>query len=141
MPRKSGHKKSTIPVFHDDIKKLAKKNLSFRKPICTGTFSELVVISILPMAELGEETHDHADEILFIVEGEGELTFRGRTESASKHDAIFVPAGQLHNLKNIGERDLKLISVFSPPPSGADTPVHRAGAKTVEEQMRYAWEM
>lgn len=140
MSRKTGHRQSMVLAFHDNIKKLARKNLSFRKVICAGAFSELVVMSILPMGELGEEAHDNADEILFIVEGQGEVTFGSRTESAGEHDAIFVTAGQLHNLKNVGDCDLKLISVFSPLSSGADTTVHRAGAKAVEEQMQYAWE-
>jgi len=90
--------------------------------------------------ELGEEAHDHGDEILFIVEGKGEVILDGRAEPARRHDAIFVTAGQLHNLRNTGHGDLKLVAVYSPPPSGGDTPIHRAGASAVEEQMRHAWE-
>ncbi len=125
----------------DNIKKLANKNLVFRKAIYRGTFSELVVMSIPPSGELGEEKHEKADEILFIVDGKGQLILDGRTQSAHKHDAIFVTAGQLHNLRNTGDCELKIISVFSPPPSsGTDSIIHRSGAKAAEEQIRHAWE-
>jgi len=140
MSRKSGHTDSMVLSF-DNIKKLANKNLVFRKAIYKGAFSELVVMSIPPWGELGEEKHEKADEILFIVDGRGDLILDGRIESAHKHDAIFVTAGQVHNLRNSGECDLKIISVFSPPPStGTESSIHRMGAKEAEEQIRHAWE-
>jgi len=126
--------------FHHNIRKVAKKNLGYRKAIYTGVFSELAVMSIPPMGALGEEAHDNGDEILFIVEGKGEMILDGRSESVTEHDAIFVAAGRLHNLRNTGRCDLKLVAMFSPPSTGTDTSVHKAGAKAAEEQMRHAWE-
>jgi len=140
MARNTRHSESTVLSSHENIKKAARKNLAFRKTICTGAFSELVVISIPPMGELGEGAHHNADVIMFIVEGKGEVIFGDRKEVANKHDAILVTAGRLHNLRNIGHGDLKLFAVFSPPPSGASATVHKAGAKAAEEQLRYAWE-
>src|ERR1039458_5756895 len=102
MSRKSRHTDSMVLSF-DNIKKLANKNLVFRKAICKGTFSELVVMSIPAWGELGEEKHEKADEILFIVDGKGQLILDGRIQSTHKHDAIFVTAGQLHNLRNTGD--------------------------------------
>jgi mannose-6-phosphate isomerase-like protein (cupin superfamily) len=89
---------------------------------------------------LGEEAHDNADEILFIVEGKGEVIIDGRKEAASRHDTIFVTAGRLHNLRNTGHHDLKLVAVLSPPSAAGNTAVHRAGAKAAAEQLQYAWE-
>jgi len=143
MSRKTRHAESAEPValgFHDDIKKIAKKNLAFREAVCTGAFSELVVMSISPMGELGQETHDNADEILFIIEGKGELILNGQTQAANKHDAIFVSAGEIHDLRNTGHDEMKLVAVYSPPPSGRDTTIHKTGAKAAEEQLRHAWE-
>jgi mannose-6-phosphate isomerase-like protein (cupin superfamily) len=140
MSRRARHVKSMVLPFDDNIKKVARKNLAFRKAIYTGAFSELAAMSIPPMGELGEEAHEYADEILFLVEGKGEVILDGRTEPACRHDAIFVTAGQLHNLRNTGRGDLKLVAVYSPPPSDENTAVHRAGAKGVEERMQHAWE-
>lgn len=47
MSRKTRHAESAesmVLSFHDDIKKIARKNLAFRKAIYTGAFSELVVM-------------------------------------------------------------------------------------------------
>ena len=140
MPRMTRHTESTVLSFHDNIKKAARKNQAFRQTVCRGAFSELVVVSIPPLGELGEGVHDNADVILFIVEGKGEVIVGDRKEVANKHDAILVTAGRLHNLRNIGHGDLKLFAVFSPPPSGASAIVHKAGADAAEEQLRYAWE-
>lgn len=142
MARKARRTESTVLSFHGNIKKAAKNNLDFRKTICRGAFSELFLISIPPMGELGEEAHDSADVIMFIVEGRGEVTFGDRKETANNHDAILVTAGRLHNLRNIGRghRDLKLFAVFTPPPSDAAAIVHTAGAEAAEEQLRHAWE-
>jgi len=140
MAPKSRHPEATVLSFHDNIKEAAKKNLAFRQTLCKGAFSELVVISIPPMGDLGEGAHDDTDVILFIVDGKGEVTFGDRKEIAHKHDAILISAGRIHNLRNIGRHDLKLFAVFSPPPAGAKASVHRIGAEAAEEQLRYAWE-
>jgi mannose-6-phosphate isomerase-like protein (cupin superfamily) len=140
MPRRTRHPESTVLSFHDNIKEAARNNQAFSQIVCTGAFSELVVVSIPSMGELGEAVHDNADVILFIVEGKGEVIFGLRKEVAKRHDAILVTAGRLHNLRNIGHGALKLFAVFSPPPSGASTVVHRAGAEAAEEQLRYEWE-
>jgi mannose-6-phosphate isomerase-like protein (cupin superfamily) len=140
MPRRVLHRESTVQSFHENIKEAARENRAFSQTVCTGAFSELVVISIPSMGELGEAVHDDADVIMFIVEGQGEVIFGPRREIANKHDAILVTAGRLHNLRNIGHGDLKLFAVFSPPPSGASAVAHRAGAEAAEEQLRYQWE-
>ena len=92
-------------VFHQKIRKTAKENFSFRKVIYEGKFSDLAVMSLAPGAQAGEETHKNTDEILFVVKGKGEVTLNHRTQKVRRHDAIFVAAGEDHNLKNVGRKD------------------------------------
>jgi len=127
-------------VFHQKIKKTAKKNLNFRKVIYSGRFSDLAVMSIIAGAELGEEAHQNTDEILFVVKGKGEVTLNGRKERIRRHDAVFVASGEDHNLRNVGRQDLKLLCVCSPPSSRVAAGVHKSGEQETEEQLRYAWE-
>lgn len=127
-------------VFHQKIKKTAKKNLSFRKVIHNGRFSDLAVMSIVPGAELGEEAHKNTDEILFVVKGKGEITLNGRKEQIRRHDAVFVASGENHNLKSVGRKDLKLLCICSPPSSHVSQGVHKTGEKEEQEQLRHAWE-
>ena len=138
MPR--GRKDQLSVVFHEKIKKTAKRNSFFRKVIYDGRFSELAVMSVAPHAELGEEAHRKTDEILFVAKGKGEVILNGRTHKIRRHDAIFVASGEDHNLKNVGRKDLKLLCVCAPPSSKVSAGFHKSGEKALEEQMRYAWE-
>jgi len=138
MPRGERDRRSV--VFHQKIKKTAKKNLSFHKIIYDGKFSDLAVMSIVPGAELGEEAHKNTDEILFVVKGKGQVTLNGRKEQIRRHDAVFVASGENHNLKNVGRKDLKLLCVCSPPSSHVSEGVHKTGEREEQEQLRHAWE-
>jgi mannose-6-phosphate isomerase-like protein (cupin superfamily) len=138
MPRRERDRRSV--VFHQKIRKTAKKNFSFRRGIYEGKFSDLAVMSIRPGAELGEEAHKNTDEILFVVKGKGEVTLNGRKERIRRHDAVFVASGEDHNLKNVGRKDLKLLCVCAPPSSHVNAGIHKSGETEEQEQLRYGWE-
>jgi len=101
--------------FQANIKELAKENNFFRKVIYTGKYSQLVLMSISVEGEIGEETHETIDQILFFVKGNGEAILKGESKPIEKGDVVFVPAGTLHNFKNTSEDDLRLYTVYSPP--------------------------
>lgn len=120
-------------MYIDDIKKLTKDNKNFRKVLHTGIKSQIVAMSIPQGEDIGEETHNDTDQILFFVDGEGEAVLNGETKSVEEHDVVFVPAGVKHNFKNVGDEDLKLFTVYSPPehPDGTIHPTKKdaLGAK------------
>ena len=58
-------------AFNEDIVGRAKRNTYFREVLATGPHSQVVVMSIPPGGEIGEETHNDVDQILDFVEGEG----------------------------------------------------------------------
>src|SRR5580704_4974816 len=92
--------------FEQDIKRITTENCFYRRVLYTGPHSQLVVMSIPPEAETGEERQDEADMMLFIVKGKAESSLNQRARDAGKYDVIFVPAGNLHNLKNVGRHDV-----------------------------------
>lgn len=102
-------------MYTENIKKATKNNTNFRKVLHTGLKSQLVAMSIPAGSDIGEEAHRDTDQILFIVEGEGEAILNGEVKKAGEHDVVFVPAGTTHNFKNIGDEDLKLFTVYAPP--------------------------
>jgi mannose-6-phosphate isomerase-like protein (cupin superfamily) len=119
------------PKFFDgNIKKITKQNQFFRQVIYTGPNSQLVVMSIAPGEEIGEETHPKTDQLLIIVDGEGQAVLDGKPQPADEHNVIFVTAGTSHNIQNTGRKDLKLFTIYSPP-AHAEGTVH----KTKEEAM------
>lgn len=112
-------------MYIDDIKKLTKDNTNFRKVLHTGIKSQIVAMSIPTGEDIGEETHNDTDQILFFVNGEGEAILNGETRNVEKHDVVFVPAGVTHNFKNTGDEDLKLFTVYAPP-EHPDGTIHAA---------------
>lgn len=102
-------------MFAEDIKKLTKENTNFRKVLHTGQHSQVVAMSIPVGGDIGEETHSAVDQILYFVDGSCEAILDGESRTVEKHDIVFVPAGTIHNFKNVGNEDLKLFTVYAPP--------------------------
>ena len=99
-----------------NIVDLAIENQDYRKVIYTGVDSQLVVMNIKPGEDIGEEMYQDVDQITVIIEGKGELTMQGEDNSTVvDNDLIFVSAGKYHNIKNIGDNDLKLYTIYAPP--------------------------
>lgn len=101
-------------MYIADIKKLTKENTNFRTVLCTGKFSQLVVMSIPVGGDIGEEIHTDTDQMLFVVDGEGEATLNGEVRKVEEYEVVFVPAGTKHNFRNSGDEDLKLFTVYAP---------------------------
>ena len=113
--------------FNDDIAALARDNTDFRRVVVTGTNSQLVLMSIDPGSEIGEEVHDDIDQVLVFVEGEGEAIVEGDTSPVRANTLTFVPGGTRHNFRNTGSTPLKLFTIYAPPEHTAGT-VHRTKA-------------
>lgn len=103
-----------IKPFRGTITKSREKINCVQKVICAGPRSQLISITVPPGQDLGEETHDNNDQILFIIAGKGEAVLDGEAKFVGPRDAVFVAAGTLCNLKNIGRRPLRLFSMRSP---------------------------
>ena len=118
-------------MIFENIKELAKENIHFRHVIYTGAHSQLVLMSLLPDEEIGEETHGTSDQILVIVKGEGEAVVNGQTTRIGKHSVVYVPANTMHNVINKGDEDMKLYTVYAPSvhPDGTTHPTKADAAK------------
>jgi mannose-6-phosphate isomerase-like protein (cupin superfamily) len=118
---------NAVPVFDQNIRELAKSNTDFRREILTNEHSQLVLMSIEPGEDIGEETHD-VDQVLVFVKGSGEAVLNGQRSAVSKHSLVVVPAGTRHNFINTGKEPLKLFTIYSPPEEAPGT-VHRTKAE------------
>ena len=110
--------------FIDDIEKRTESNRDFRRVLYTGRHMQLVLMSLEPGKEIGEEVHEDTDQFFRVEDGKGEVTIDGRTTSIESAVAIIVPAGARHNIRNTGDDDLKLYTLYAPP-HHADGTVHR----------------
>jgi mannose-6-phosphate isomerase-like protein (cupin superfamily) len=124
-----------MPAINDDIVARAMQNEAFRREVVTGEHSQVVVMTIPPGGEIGEEVHDHVDQVLVFVQGDGEAIIAGETSPVRVNSLAFVPAGTRHNFRNTGSIPLRLFTVYAPPEHPAGT-VHqtKSDADAAEEQ-------
>lgn len=97
-----------------NIEDVTKENENFRKVLYTAKNSQLVVMSIPPGEEIGEEVHT-LDQFLRIEAGKGKAILNGMEYEIEDGWAVVVPAGVKHNFVNTGDAPMKLYTIYSPP--------------------------
>src|SRR5690606_23601631 len=97
--------------YVDDIEEVTERNEDFRRVRYTGAHRQLVLMTLQPGEEIGEETHDAGDEFFRFEEGEGEVMIDGATHEVEADFAVVVPAGARHNVINTGDEPLKLYTL------------------------------
>jgi len=100
--------------YISNIEKETLDNTNYRKVLYTGKTSQLVLMSIEPGDEIGEETHD-LDQFIRIEQGTAHVILDGVEHAVEDDWAFIIPAGTKHNVINTGEVALKLYSIYSPP--------------------------
>ena len=98
-----------------NLKKAAKSNQDFRRVLFTGRQCQLVLMSLEPEEEIGEDVNAATDQVIFVVHGKAEALVAGKLVSLEPHEVLFVPAGMKHNLRNVGDEALKLYALYAPP--------------------------
>lgn len=107
--------------FTTNIKDVALKNNTFRTALWTGEYLQTTMMCISVGECIGLECHPDTDQMIIIKQGnafvqmgndKNYLTFERRI---GIDFVIFIPAGKWHNITNIGNTPLKLISVYAPP--------------------------
>lgn len=121
------------PSFSQDIVAEAKSNTFFRKELVTNEHSQLVLMSVEPGDDIGEEVHDEVDQMLVFVDGTGEAVLDGQRRPVQADALVIVPAGTRHNFINTGSTPLKLFTIYSPPEEAPGT-VHETKADAVAAQ-------
>jgi mannose-6-phosphate isomerase-like protein (cupin superfamily) len=110
-----------------DILGAARSNDAFRRVVRTGDHEQVVVMTIPPGGEIGEEVHPNTDQVFVFVEGIGEARLEGEATPVTANDLVFVRAGTRHNFVNSGDAPLRLITIYAPPQHAPGT-VHQTKA-------------
>jgi mannose-6-phosphate isomerase-like protein (cupin superfamily) len=120
--------------FVADIEELTEENSNFRRVLYTGKNLQLVLMSIEPGGEIGEEVHEDRDQFFRIEKGKGEVLIDGNRSKIKGDDAIIVPSGARHNILNTSDKPLRLYTLYAPP-EHRDGTVHvtKADSDTSEE--------
>jgi mannose-6-phosphate isomerase-like protein (cupin superfamily) len=108
-------KEDTMKGFIADIEDRTEQNRDFRRVVYTGPHMQLVLMSLEPGEEIGEEVHEDTDQFFRVEAGKGEVVIDGKTTRVDSDMAVLVPAGARHNVRNTGARALKLYTIYAPP--------------------------
>ena len=101
--------------YCDDIQKRTIENDAFRHVLYTGGHIQLVLMTLQPGEEIGEEVHTDRDQFFRFEEGEGAVDIDGTENRVSDNFAVIVPAGARHNGRNTGAGPLRLYTIYGPP--------------------------
>ena len=125
--------------FCDDIEDLTEENEDFRRVLYTGEHLQLVLMSLKPGEEIGEEVHPDRDQFFRIEEGEGVILIDGLENAVEDDIAVIVPAGARHNVRNTGDEPLRFYTLYGPP-EHKDGIVHATKAEAEERHEAEEWD-
>lgn len=98
-----------------DIEKKAIENNNFRDVLYTDENVQLVVMSLLPQEDIGEEVHQ-LDQFIRIEEGAGKAVLDGVEHEIADGSVIVIPKGTRHNIINTSSTEpMKLYTLYAPP--------------------------
>jgi mannose-6-phosphate isomerase-like protein (cupin superfamily) len=117
--------------FITNIEKATLENTDYRRVLYTAKHSQLVLMSLAPGEQIGEEVH-HLDQFIRLEAGAVKVIIDGTEHSLNADDAVIIPEGARHNVINTGSEPAKLYSIYSPP-EHKDGTVHPTKAQEVEE--------
>jgi mannose-6-phosphate isomerase-like protein (cupin superfamily) len=116
VERASGqNKERAMKGYVDNIEEVTTGNDDFRRVLYTGKYLQLVLMTLQPGEEIGEEVHEDRDQFFRIEEGSGEVRIDGKASPVEDDFAVIVPAGARHNVINTGEEPLRLYTLYGPP--------------------------
>lgn len=125
--------------YVDDIEQATLANEDFRRVLYTGKHLQLVLMTLPPGCDIGEEVHKDRDQFFRIEQGEGVVRIDGVDNRVEDDFAVIVPAGARHNVINTGAAPLRLYTIYGPP-EHKDGVVHRDKAQAERDHDNDEWE-
>ena len=111
--------------FSTNIEAATVENETFRTVLYTAPHCQLVVMTLRPGEDIGQERHEDGDQFIRVEAGDGEAILDGERHPLSDGTALVIPAGTEHNIINLSKADpLRLYTVYAPP-EHADGTIHR----------------
>lgn len=100
--------------YQTNILEETSQNDFFRRVLFTGEKTQLVVMHLNPGDEIGEEVHQHVEQVLFNLSGTGKVVLDGVESVFNPGDVVVVTPGVRHNFINNGNEALKIYTIYSP---------------------------
>jgi mannose-6-phosphate isomerase-like protein (cupin superfamily) len=114
--------------YSTDIEKATEENENFRTVLYTGPNAQLVVMTLQPGEDIGQERHDSVDQFIRVESGSAVAILDGDRHELESDWVVMIPAGTEHNVINTSDEPLRLYTIYSPP-NHPDGTVHRTKAE------------
>ena len=101
--------------YVDNIEDVTLANRDFRRVLYTGKNLQLVLMTLQPGEEIGEEVHEDRDQFFRIEEGSGTIVIDGKANRVEDDFGVIVPAGARHNVRNTSNAPLRFYTLYGPP--------------------------
>ena len=125
--------------YCDNIERATVENEDFRRVLYTARHLQLVLMTLPPGCDIGEEVHEDRDQFFRIEEGEGEIRIDGVANKVEDDFAVIVPAGARHNVINTGDAPLRLYTLYAPP-EHRDGVVHKTKEQAERDHDNDHWD-
>jgi mannose-6-phosphate isomerase-like protein (cupin superfamily) len=125
--------------FVENIEEATVANQDFRRVLYTGKNLQLVLMTLQPGEEIGEEVHEDRDQFFRVEEGRGTVYIDGAPNQVEDDFAVIVPAGARHNVVASGDQPLKLYTIYGPP-EHRDGVVHKDKAQADADHDNDHWD-
>jgi mannose-6-phosphate isomerase-like protein (cupin superfamily) len=108
-------------AFRIDIEKATLQNKAYRKVINTTNQLQLVLMSLPPRDDIHLEVHKTTTQFIRVEQGTGVAYVSGHKYLLKDGVSLVIPPNKRHFIKNTGNTELKLYSIYSPPEHPDDT--------------------
>ena len=125
--------------YVENIEDVTVANEDFRRVLYTGRHLQLVLMTLPPGCDIGEEVHEDRDQFFRIEQGRGTITIDGEANEVEDDFAIIVPAGARHNVVASGDAPLKLYTLYGPP-EHRDGVVHKTKEQAERDHANDHWD-
>src|SRR3954470_6571347 len=100
--------------YCDNIEQRAIENEDFRRVLYTGKNLQLVLMTLPPGCDIGEEVHEDRDQFFRVEPGRGTVYIDGVANKVEDDFGVIGPAGARHNVVNDGDEPLRLYTIYGP---------------------------
>jgi len=110
---------------------------NFREVLYTTARSQLVIMTLQPGEDIGQEKHEGHDQFIRVESGTGEAILDGEKHALEDGVAVVIPAGTEHNVINTSTTEPMRLYTLYTPPEHPDGIVHATKAEADEYEKQH----
>ena len=106
------HNINDVPAFTTKDGSVIRELLAHRNSVISK--QSLAEARVAPGLETQPHYHPLTEDIYYILQGEGEMTIGKEMQPVGPGDAIAIPPGAIHTIRNSGEQTLLFLCCCAP---------------------------